>query len=300
MDVPAPRAGAALLRSSSRGSLANAVLLRVAVAAGLPRAVAQVAVVAPVTLLTFALSRAWAFAEDVPSHSSPVSDAGRARRRRRRAAAGADDPADPPQRASAAMDCRPAPGNRFLDSALLHIPPHARAPLPLVLAFHGAGGNGTGFAEYSGLSKTADAHGFAVLYPNAAAHQFWSLNRAMAPRDVERLRALLPKRWRPRARIRCACSPPACPTAAASRRGSAASWRDDRGGRAGRRRLPRARPVPGGQRTSVLEIHGTADDVVPYNGKPPDRAGAVPRFLAGWARRDGCDGPPDPHPPSAA
>jgi polyhydroxybutyrate depolymerase len=51
-------------------------------------------------------------------------------------------------------------------------------------------------------------------------------------------------------------------------------------------------PCPAGARANFLDIHGTADTVVPYNGKKPDRAGSVPRYTAGWARRDGCDSPP--------
>ncbi len=124
----------------------------------------------------------------------------------------------PERRARAAEDCRPARGEQTLDGALLHVPPHAKPPLPLVLAFHGAGGTGPGFAAYSGLSDTADDH---------VAGGYRSLD-----------------------------------------------------------------PCPAGRRTSVLEIHGTADTVVPYRGIPPDRAGAVSRYLAGWARRDGCHGTP--------
>ena len=45
---------------------------------------------------------------------------------------------------------------------------------------------------------------------------------------------------------------------------------------------------PASRRTSVLEIHGTADHVVPYHGRKPGYAGSVPRYLTGWARRDGC------------
>jgi polyhydroxybutyrate depolymerase len=40
-------------------------------------------------------------------------------------------------------------------------------------------------------------------------------------------------------------------------------------------------PCPAARRTSLLEIHSTADDGVPY------RPG-IRRFVAGWARRDGC------------
>jgi polyhydroxybutyrate depolymerase len=49
---------------------------------------------------------------------------------------------------------------------------------------------------------------------------------------------------------------------------------------------------PRGTRTSVLEIHGSADQVVPYEGRGADRAGDVRTYVAGWARRDGCDARP--------
>jgi putative flippase GtrA len=75
------------------GILANLVLLRTAVALGVPRAAAEAAAVAPVTLVTFALTRAWAFADDVPS-LSPALVAGRLRRGMRRTArARVTDPA---------------------------------------------------------------------------------------------------------------------------------------------------------------------------------------------------------------
>src|ERR1700754_5292421 len=82
----------------------------------------------------------------------------------------------------------------MLGDALLHVPRHPKAPLPLVLAFHGAGGDGAGMASYSGLSATGDKYGFAGLYPTAgSSRHFWSLNRSMGPDDVARIRALLPQ-----------------------------------------------------------------------------------------------------------
>jgi polyhydroxybutyrate depolymerase len=52
-------------------------------------------------------------------------------------------------------------------------------------------------------------------------------------------------------------------------------------------------PCPTTARASFLAIHGSADTVVPYNGKPvDDRAGSVPRYTARRAKRDGCDGAP--------
>jgi putative flippase GtrA len=75
------------------GIVANLALLRAAVGFGVPRVAAQAAAVAPVTLLTFALNRAWAFSQDVPPLPHALV-AGRPRRGLRRAAhAGGADPA---------------------------------------------------------------------------------------------------------------------------------------------------------------------------------------------------------------
>jgi polyhydroxybutyrate depolymerase len=52
-----------------------------------------------------------------------------------------------------------------------------------------------------------------------------------------------------------------------------------------------ARPVP------LLEIHGTADSAVPYDGAGRVESGGwpllpIPQFLAAWAARDGCGNAP--------
>jgi polyhydroxybutyrate depolymerase len=46
------------------------------------------------------------------------------------------------------------------------------------------------------------------------------------------------------------------------------------------------RPVP------ILEIHGTADTVVPYEGSQPLDLPAIAEWLSGWAARDGCSSQP--------
>jgi putative flippase GtrA len=75
------------------GMLVNLALLRAAIALGVPRAAGEIAAVAPVTLLSFALNRAWAFAVDAAS-LPPALVPDRARRRVRGAArAGGADPA---------------------------------------------------------------------------------------------------------------------------------------------------------------------------------------------------------------
>jgi polyhydroxybutyrate depolymerase len=51
---------------------------------------------------------------------------------------------------------------------IVHVPPAAtrRSALPLMLAFHGGGGNASGFQAYAGLDSVADAEEFLVMYPN--------------------------------------------------------------------------------------------------------------------------------------
>jgi polyhydroxybutyrate depolymerase len=195
-------------------------------------------------------------------------------------------------RAVAAVDCQPLAGDHTLPGdALLHVPARAKGPLPLVIAFHGAGGTGPGMADYSGLSDTADAKGFAVLYPTAATKRhFWSLNASMPGDDVNRLRALLPQA------MAAACADPArvFATGVSNGGGFAARVGCELAGTiaaiapvaGGYKALDRC---PDGRQTSVLEIHGTADHVVPYAGRASDGAGAVAGFLAGWVHRDGCD-----------
>jgi polyhydroxybutyrate depolymerase len=194
------------------------------------------------------------------------------------------DPTDPPQTAAAATDCVAKPGDQRVDGALLHIPP--KPPVGLVLAFHGAGGTGDGFAGWTGLSDDADAHRFAVLYPDAAKNQFWSLNARMGTTDLDRVRALTAKAEQ------LACTDKIFATGVSNGAGftaRAACELDSITAIApvagGYRALD---PCPSTRRVSVLEIHGTADHVVPYKGKKPDFAGAVPKYLSGWAYRDGC------------
>jgi putative flippase GtrA len=68
------------------GIVANLLLLHEVVGAGVPRDAAEIVAVAPVTLVTFALNRAWAFAVTDAASSSPALVPDRARRRVRRGA----------------------------------------------------------------------------------------------------------------------------------------------------------------------------------------------------------------------
>lgn len=53
-------------------------------------------------------------------------------------------------------------------TALVHVPPQVaeRRPLPVVLSFHGGGGNALAQQRYSALDGLADREGFIVVYPN--------------------------------------------------------------------------------------------------------------------------------------
>jgi polyhydroxybutyrate depolymerase len=165
-------------------------------------------------------------------------------------------------------------------------------PMALVLAFHGAGGSGRSMERYSELSKFSDRDHFIAVYPSAAsAHRFWTLNASdpSKPDDVAFVSALLSSLGR------SVCMDPQRVYATGVSNG---------GGFAARlgcvlsSRLAAIAPVAGGYRSldpchpdrpvSVLEIHGDSDTVVPYDGKPPDYAGSVPRFLSQWAELDDC------------
>jgi polyhydroxybutyrate depolymerase len=78
---------------------------------------------------------------------------------------------------AAAAERFPRAGNYDLKlgarTYIVHVPQEAaaRAPLPVLIAFHGGGGNATGFAKYAGLDRVADREGFVVVYPDGTGRQ---------------------------------------------------------------------------------------------------------------------------------
>lgn len=73
---------------------------------------------------------------------------------------------------------------------LLHIPHNlpTTQTVPLVLAFHGGGGDGAGMERLTGFSALADREGFIVAYPDGVA-KHWNDGRGSAVSEAHRVEA---------------------------------------------------------------------------------------------------------------
>lgn len=205
----------------------------------------------------------------------------------------------------AANPCRqaPMPGESEITllsggverTAILHVPPApAGQRLALLVGLHGDGGKF--FQTYSGFSVLGDSEGFIAVYPDpleeANGHTFWNIDEAPAGAgdvqfisdlldyvegnlcvDTSRVYAAGVSNGGGMAAL-LACQLSARFAAFASIAGGYSS-------------LPPCQPS---NPVSVIEVHGTADGVVPYKGSPPARAGAVLPWLTAWRARDGCHG----------
>jgi len=49
---------------------------------------------------------------------------------------------------------------------IVHMPPRTSGPMPVLVAFHGGGGNAAQFQRSSGIDAVSDREGFVVVYPN--------------------------------------------------------------------------------------------------------------------------------------
>jgi polyhydroxybutyrate depolymerase len=206
--------------------------------------------------------------------------------------AATDAPARPAP-TQAGPGCPPA-GEQAVDGGRLRVPAGAqpgRTPL-LVVTIPGGDGDPS---DRLGVGRAADRQGFAVLYPTRSG-VFWTLNDEQGTADVDDVTELL-DRVAPADGGGCFDPDRISITGVSNGAGFATRMACKLPERfaavvpvaAGYRALD---PCPATARESFLAIHGTADTVVPYNGKPPDRKGDVPRFTARWARRAGCDPAP--------
>jgi polyhydroxybutyrate depolymerase len=217
------------------------------------------------------------------------------------------DALGPPQAAREAGDpcsVAPLPGSRsikFLSSdhsrsAWIHLPAApAGKRLPLVIAFHFAGASGREMESSVGLSPLADREQFVVLYPNAVApSHVWALTERDQGDDLAITNNLLNH-----VEATVCIDPTRVYATGVSNGGGMAA----RAGCALSDRIAAIAPVAGGYRglldpckpdrpVSVLEIHGDADTVTPYDGRGASHAGSVVAYLAAWTARDGCGAGP--------
>jgi polyhydroxybutyrate depolymerase len=172
------------------------------------------------------------------------------------------------------------------------VPANARpgaTPL-LVVVIPGGDGDRT---DRLGVGAAANREGVAVLYPTSPGSGFWQLNDEFGTSDLTAVTALLDRQ----AATGCFDPSRVSITGVSNGAGFAARMGCELPGRfaavvpvaAGYRALD---PCPASARASFLAIHGTADTVVPFNGKKPDRKGNVPRYTTRWAGRDGCSTTP--------
>ncbi len=182
-------------------------------------------------------------------------------------------------------------------TAFLYVPPAAAGQrLPLLVGLHGAGGKF--FQSYSGFSVLADAEGFIAVYPNPIyaddGRTYWDLYQgAGEDPDVQFISDLLEY---VESRL-CVDTSRVYAAGVSNGGGMAAALACQLSDRfaafasiaGGYSALPACQPA---NPVSLVEVHGTADTVVPYKGRPPDGAGAVQPWLAAWRERDGCPGGP--------
>jgi polyhydroxybutyrate depolymerase len=178
-------------------------------------------------------------------------------------------------------------------TALVHLPRHPQRQMALMLALHGAYGNGAFMERYSALSLTADRAGFAVIYPDAAGPR-WKITNGEGSSDVQFLDTLLDRV------LAGGCFDASRIYAVGVSNGGGMAARF---ACAGDDRLAGLVAVAGAYGTlpgclakrplSVLEIHGTADKVVPYNGTAQDPRSRVLSWVRQWVDRDACDRVPD-------
>jgi polyhydroxybutyrate depolymerase len=176
----------------------------------------------------------------------------------------------------------PGQGSR---SAVVHVPRKHGKHMPLVMALHGQGGTGSFMEQYSGLSRRADRAGFAVVYPDSVGPR-WKIAEGEGDADVDFLETLIDRL------VAAGCFDPDRVSVVGVSNGGGMAARlachdDDR--------LAALVSVAGSYRTlpdctrrrplSVLEIHGTRDQVVPYWG---DARSDIVGWVRRWAARDGC------------
>lgn len=183
---------------------------------------------------------------------------------------------------------------------LLYVPPGpAELPRPLVLVLHRRGGSAAQAVRDYRMNALADAQGFVVAYPETRAPEGWSaggLPGGDAAADLAFLVQVLDT---------VAIEVPIDPDRVyCCGHGSGGIMTYDLAAHVPERlaaigvvagsigtRLPKPRTVPAGAPVSVVHIHGTGDDQVPFDSDHAtglDQFVSAPDSVAAWAARNGC------------
>lgn len=188
-------------------------------------------------------------------------------------------------------------------SYLVHLPVgyNGMQPMAVVLAFHGHGGDASGEESDTGFSKLADQDDFIAVYPQGLLDDqnlpFWA---SIGPLDfgiddalfVSNLLTQLQDNF-------CVDAQRIYATGFSNGGGMSGFLACKLAGR-----IAAFAPASGnyyalpggchpGRAVPILEIHGTADSVVPYAGisaqqNPQWPLPSIPQWLQDWATRDGC------------
>jgi polyhydroxybutyrate depolymerase len=196
---------------------------------------------------------------------------------------------------------------------LLHLPSsygrRGETPMPVLIVLHGSGTNGSWLAQQSELNDAADKRRFAVAYPDGSGTlgvEFldWPTGdttadgRATVLRNVhfmdELIRSLarVPGLDRTRVFVAGVSNGGIMTYTIACELADKISGFAIIAGEMPDSTCGSSRPLP------ALIIHGTADDVIPYDNHGERVPGApvsylsAPEAVAFWARHDGCPQPP--------
>jgi polyhydroxybutyrate depolymerase len=187
---------------------------------------------------------------------------------------------------------------------VLHVPANLTGKVPLILSFHGHGGDGAGQAKLTGLDRLADARGFIVVYPDGL-HRAWNDGRPQEGTTADDLgfaAALqddLERRFpidRSRVYATGFSNGAVFTNYLACRQADRIAAIAPVSGTLPQNDVASCKPA---RTVSALIVSGTDDPVMPYRGGTvrvlaEDRGEviSVAADAALWARNDGCSSPP--------
>jgi polyhydroxybutyrate depolymerase len=178
---------------------------------------------------------------------------------------------------------------------LLHVPPayDASVPMPLVLAFHGFTDNASAMVGMTHYNEVGDQRGFITAYLDGIGNS-WNAGSccgvalAGGVDDVGFVKAVIDEL------SQSLCVDERRVFASGFSNGGFLSHRlacelSDRiaaiAVSSGQQAMPTCTP---GRPVPVVQVHGTADPIVPYAGNPALGFPSTQSTIDGWAMRDGC------------